>query len=184
MSLPVLDPVSHVLRAVGMTKAEFGRSLPMSRNGLNQVMFGTYVSIPPRVQEKLEAVAEHAGLDTASMLSDEYGVGNLADAYERWKRSERAGAEAMLAEVKPPFRWNEQNSPARNFAVDVAGGVDTFSKVLKVPPGTLYRWTTGLTEAMPKSIYQALKMTGYQYVTELMETQAAWAQEHAERKSA
>lgn len=162
------NPVASLLRAAGMSQADFAKRFDYSKGAVIYLLAGTYNEISERMLNDLRTVGQEKSLDVAE----------LATRYRIWQQGERRKNADHLGRAHIPFRFDENTSPAHNFMVDTFGSREGFAKGMKLSPATLDRWERGLTKGLPLALELALAEVKYTHVRTLQETQTAWVAEY------
>jgi transcriptional regulator with XRE-family HTH domain len=154
--------------------AKHGFSLPAIAN----LESGLYTQVSDAQILAMGKECYERGVDAASELSANYGVSKLQDAYLNWQKSERLENADRINQVQP-LHWSKEAGPFKTWREQISPSLSGFAKLLKVPGITVERYETGSTRSMPAAIETALREIQFPWVREMIETQTAWADEHA-----
>lgn len=171
------NPYALLREQCGLNQSEFSTKHQLARQTLVAIEQGVYPTLSDRMILELGKECHAKGVAAASVLQEAFGVSRLSEAYELWRRADRLAASAGINDVVPG-QWTKDLSPMHFVVKGFGRGVQGFSKALKVPGATLLRYIKGDQREMPRSLEEALRGVEYPYLTQLIERQAAWVDEH------
>lgn len=179
-------PVSRLRNLLGLSLREFAKRYGISKPALTNYEAGMYPALSDAMTELLYDAVGEAGHSLPALMRDWYGVDSLYLAYGQWLREARlAQAERFmvspytLSELSIRAKEGVVKSPMLAFVEETAGSVYTFSKLLKVPQATVWRYVEGKTSGMPVQLQSALEDIGYPRVAELRMEQMRWRERYA-----
>lgn len=171
------NPYAYLRERTGMTQTAFAAKHGLARQTLVAIEQGVYPSLSDRMIVELGKECHVAGVDARTELMTEYGVATLSEAYANWRNADRADAADRLSQIAPTM-WGKRLSPMHYVVKEFGRGVQGFSKALKIPSSTLLRYIKGEQREMPRSIEEALRAIHYPFLTDLIQRQADWVDEH------
>jgi transcriptional regulator with XRE-family HTH domain len=179
-------PVSRLRNLLGLSLREFSKRYNISKPALTNYEAGMYPALSDAMVELLYDAVSEAGHSLPDLMREWYGVDSLYLAYSGWLRASRV-AEAdrfmvspyTVAELSTRARDGRVAAPMLVFVEETAGSVYNFSKLLKVPQATVWRYVEGKTSGMPKQLSEALESIGYPRVSDLRAQQGLWRERYA-----
>lgn len=169
------NPITYLVRKAGLSLRQFEIAYDFSHEGVMQAVVGAFQSPPPRIKQALFELLSEKGLDDAVLLDEEYGVDNLDEAYDQWRLECRREIADEVNRIDPgQLVWDQHTTPAKAFCIAISGTVTGFAKAMKIPIATVRRWADGKTEALPKSVEDALRSIEFPRIKELLEVQSIW----------
>jgi ASC-1-like (ASCH) protein len=171
------NPVDYLIRRLGMSKLAFTRKYGLGENHLLLVSQGRKESVSLGLIEVLTQEATEKGLPLRQTLDEEYGTGNLNEAYQTWIKHARSETDLR---VRIPNQ--REVSPWASIVAQI-GSVSATSKLLKVRFIAVRKYLT--TPEMPAPIREALEDIGWTGITRLDRAQHRFFEaEVAEQASA
>lgn len=171
------NPYALLRQKAGLNQTQFCAKHHLARQTLVAIERGVYPTLSDRMIVELGKACHAAGVDAAQELSEAFGVRTLSEAYAIWRREDRIEQASGVNSIEPD-RWSPALSPMRHLVLEFGRGTQGFSKAMKVPSATLIRYMEGRQREMPESIEVAFREIGYPNLRQLIERQAAWADEH------
>lgn len=179
-------PVSRIRRLCGLSLRDFCKRFGISKPALTSYEAGMYPALSESMVSILFEAVEGLGLSMRDLMQDWFGVDSVYVAYADWVRAERLAVSERF--MVSPFTLQELSSRARDgvvvspmlaFVEGTAGSVYSFSKLLKVPQATLWRYIDGKTLGMPRELVEAFEAIGYPRVDVLRVEQLKWRERYA-----
>lgn len=155
------NPFDFLVKALGMTRAEFGRKYGFGKPYLLKLSQGRHAGVGVRASDALLVEAAERGIVLSEALQERYGTINLDEAWGQWISEHRA------AQTIPDPARKGANPFAR--LVNAAGGVARMSALLAAPDPLVERYAKGRTPTMPRPIREALEEMKYPYLQHLDE---------------
>lgn len=178
-------PVSLVRKACGLSLREFSLRYKISKPALTNYEAGMYPALSNAIVSLLYDATERLGISIADLMHERFGTDSVTVAYAEWLRLERlavAGTFMMspvsLHELKLAGK-GVPGSPFLAWVERTCGSVYNFSKSLKVPQATVWRYADGKTSSMPKQLVAALTDVGYPRIEDLEAEQRMWRERYA-----
>lgn len=182
----VEGPVSRVRNLTGLSLRDFCKRFGISKPALTNYEAGMYSSLSDAMVSILFDAVAGTGRSLSDVMQEWYGVDSVVVAYERWLRGERLRvaddfmvSPVTLGELTVSSRDGVVPSPMLLWVERTSGSVYGFSKKLKVPQATVWRYVEGKTSGMPKQLSEALEGIGYPRVAELRVEQMRWRERYA-----
>lgn len=172
------NPYKRLRKLCGTSQVTFAAKHGVSKMTLIYIEAGAREEVSDRLNMALAAECHDKGVDARQVLSDEYGVGTLNEAYTLWQIAERRKLKEDFAYVRPPFPHTRTKSPFECFVEATYHNPESFGKRMKVNPEHVRRYIKGTVLPMPEDIYTALSDIDYEHTGELQAVNAAWMQEH------
>lgn len=148
------NPVKHLFGLISPSMREFERKYNVSHSALMQLTAGGFKNPIDRVMAGLREELALQGLDMATELRQLYGVDNIDDAYELWKKMHRE--DWALDHTFPRVVAMGKTRPVKRWIDDGWGGPTSFAKALAVPYKVTLDWYRGSKRGIPGEIRRAL----------------------------
>lgn len=171
------NPYAHLRKKTGLSQVEFAEKHGLARQTLIGIEKGVYPTLSDRMIVELGKECHAKGIDARYELREHYGVDTLSQAYSGWRNADRLENAEGINQLSP-VQWTPELSPMHFIVKAFGRGVQGFSKAMKIPSATLLRYIKGEQREMPTSIEEAFRGIGYPFLTDLIERQAAWVDEH------
>jgi transcriptional regulator with XRE-family HTH domain len=179
-------PVSRVRNLSGLSLREFCKRFGLSKPALTNYEAGMYSALSDAMVSILYEATAELGHSLPDLMREWFGVDSAYLAYDAWLRASRVEqadrfmvSPFTLAELSTRAKDGKVVSPMLAFVEETAGSVYTFSKLLKVPQATVWRYVEGKTVGMPKQLAEALDDVGYPRSSDLMAQQLLWRERYA-----
>lgn len=178
------NPFQLLRKACDLQLIQFCGQFQFARQTIIAVEQGVYPKLSERMVLSLGQACYQKGVKAKDLLREGYGVGTLREAYEQWRRGERAANSEKLATVTP-MDGTETHSPMYFFVKNSVGSVSGFSKVVKVDTPTITRYIAGTYRPaapylnMPLELSMALEDMQYPFLPELISRQQSWIEQYA-----
>lgn len=175
---PTKNPYKRLRMLCSTTQVVFAKKHGLSKMAIVYVEAGVPGAVSDRLNEALAEECAEKGVDPTPILREEYHAADLDHAYWGWQRQERARMAGVFELIAVPFPHTPQKSPFQCLLETTFGNAEAFGKNMKVQPELVRRYADARTDAMPADLYIAFRDVEFKYLRELVEVQAAWAQEH------
>lgn len=152
------NPLSHALRVLGMTRADFGAKYSIGKSYLLRMSQGRTSSMSEFVQRALLEEADIRGLEVFI---------DLDTSWDRWIHQHRA------AQSLPAPDPDTSLSPFERM-VKAVGGTTRMAAILAVPDVLVTRYLRGTTTSMPGPIREALEEMRYPHRVALERGMDQW----------
>lgn len=169
------NPYVRLRELCGLSQKKFADKHGFGKMTMVYLESGMYTKVSERQNLALGRECAEKGVDAHAVLSEEYGVDSLNEAYLAWRSSDRKlRAPSVLAKAAPPFVGDGETSPVGVFVRDTTGSLQGFCKLLKVPSITVTRYMRGETVSMPDALWDAFVDVKFPFAKELADAQFGW----------
>ena len=154
------NPVDYLIDRFGMTRLDMTIKYGFGANHLLLAAQGRKDSLGPTLLSAFDMEAAEHGETVDGLIRDRYGVEDLSEAWDNWKRDRRAGT-MFVADIPPQ---PEALSPWARI-VEQVGSVARVAQLLRVRDLVVSRYVD--KPSMPSALREALEDTGWQGVDTL-----------------
>lgn len=169
------NPFRRLRELTRTSQKDFASKYDFAKTTMTYIESGQYPDLSEYQIDSLAQECEATHVNAKQVLADEYNGQDLNTAYHTWQTGERIQIASQVRLVSPTEGTIlPPISPFDYFVKDVAGSVQAFCKMLKVPAASVTRYAKGQTKTMPLAIRQALGEVQYPYMQELTAQMDRW----------